>query len=106
GAGSRLPSVLSPAAYGVGCVRASRPRYRHGMGEGHRYVYTDKQMPSIHGAMAAVSKEIRARADEHGIDHIVLELVDLRASQLNGCAFCLHLHTHLALRDGESPQRI
>lgn len=76
------------------------------MGEGHRYVYTDKQMPSIHGAMAAVSKEIRARADEHGIDHIVLELVNLRASQLNGCAFCLHLHTHLALRDGESPQRI
>ena len=71
-----------------------------------RYVYTDKQMPTVHGAMAAVSNEIRERAAEHGIDRAVLELVNLRASQINGCAFCLHLHTHLALRGGESPQRI
>ncbi|HEX5970136.1 MAG TPA: carboxymuconolactone decarboxylase family protein [Intrasporangium sp.] len=76
------------------------------MGEGHRYVYTDKQMPTVHGAMAEVSNEIRARAEEHGINRSVLELVNLRASQINGCAFCLHLHTHLALRGGESPQRI
>lgn len=76
------------------------------MGQGHRYVYTDKQMPTVHGAMAEVSNEIRARAEEHGIDRVVLELVNLRASQINGCAFCLHLHTHLALRGGESPQRI
>lgn len=74
--------------------------------EGHRYVYTDKQQPTVHGAMAAVSTEIRERAAEHGIDHVVLELVNLRASQINGCAFCLHLHTHMALRAGESPQRI
>jgi AhpD family alkylhydroperoxidase len=76
------------------------------MEKGHRYVYTDMQMPTVHGAMAAVSNEIRARAAEHGLDRVVLELVNLRASQINGCAFCLHLHTHLALRGGESPQRI
>ena len=70
---------------------------------GYRYVYTDKQMPAVHGAMAQVSNEIRAGAEEHGLDRTVLELVNLRASQINGCAFCLHLHTHLALRGGESP---
>lgn len=71
-----------------------------------RWVYADKQLPSIHGAMAAVSNEIKTRADGLGIPRIVLELVNLRCSQINGCAFCLHLHTHLALRGGESPQRI
>ena len=71
-----------------------------------RWVYADKQLPAIHGAMAAVSTEIKTRADELGIDRTVLELVNLRCSQINGCAFCLHLHTHLALRAGESPQRL
>jgi AhpD family alkylhydroperoxidase len=76
------------------------------MQDATRWVYADKQLPSIHGAMADVSNEIKARADQLGIDRSVLELVNLRCSQINGCAFCLHLHTHLALRAGESPQRI
>lgn len=82
----------------MGTVRA--------MEDAPRWVYADKQLPSIHGAMAAVSNEIKTRADAIGIPRTVLELVNLRCSQLNGCAFCLHLHTHLALRGGESPQRI
>lgn len=36
----------------------------------------------------------------------MLELANLRSSQINGCAFCLHLHTHLGVRAGDSPQRI
>ena len=76
------------------------------MHDAPRWIYADKQLPAIHGAMAAVSKEIKAHAESLGIDRSVLELVNLRCSQINGCAFCLHLHTHLALRAGESPQRI
>lgn len=76
------------------------------MEDAPRWVYADKQLPMIHGAMAAVSSEIKARADDMGLDRTILELVNLRCSQINGCAFCLHLHTHLALRAGESPQRI
>ena len=76
------------------------------MPDAPRWVFADKQLPAIHGAMAAVSKEIKAHAESLGIDRSVLELVNLRCSQINGCAFCLHLHTHLALRAGESPQRI
>jgi AhpD family alkylhydroperoxidase len=33
-------------------------------------------------------------------------LIKLRASQINGCAFCLQMHTAEALKDGESPERM
>src|SRR5690606_14903503 len=35
-----------------------------------------------------------------------LELIKIRASQINGCAFCINMHTTDALRQGETPQRI
>jgi len=35
-----------------------------------------------------------------------LELIKIRASQINGCAFCINMHTTDALRLGETPQRI
>lgn len=34
------------------------------------------------------------------------ELVKIRASQINGCAFCLNMHTKDALKNGETNQRI
>ncbi len=34
------------------------------------------------------------------------ELIKIRASQINGCAFCLDMHTKDALKAGETPQRI
>ncbi|MBB2147747.1 carboxymuconolactone decarboxylase family protein [Pedobacter gandavensis] len=34
------------------------------------------------------------------------ELIKIRASQINGCAYCLDMHTKDALKNGESPQRI
>jgi len=37
---------------------------------------------------------------------IHLELIKIRASQINGCAFCINMHTSDALKQGESPQRI
>ncbi|WP_337993128.1 carboxymuconolactone decarboxylase family protein [Sphingobacterium oryzagri] len=35
-----------------------------------------------------------------------LELIKIRASQINGCAFCIDMHTKDALRNGETTQRI
>jgi len=35
-----------------------------------------------------------------------LELIKIRASQINGCAFCINLHTTDALKQGETSQRI
>ncbi|MGW7433191.1 carboxymuconolactone decarboxylase family protein [Streptomyces sp. NPDC054861] len=41
-----------------------------------------------------------------GLDRTLLELVRIRASQINHCAFCLDLHTKGALASGESTERI
>ncbi|TDC59043.1 carboxymuconolactone decarboxylase family protein [Micromonospora sp. KC207] len=40
------------------------------------------------------------------VDHTVLELVKLRASMLNGCAFCVDMHSRDALAAGESSRRL
>jgi len=41
-----------------------------------------------------------------GLDHGLLELVKLRASQLNGCAHCIDMHAKELRADGDSEQRI
>jgi AhpD family alkylhydroperoxidase len=41
-----------------------------------------------------------------GLNHTLLELVKIRASQLNNCAFCLHMHTKDARAAGESEMRL
>ncbi|MCS4226949.1 carboxymuconolactone decarboxylase family protein [Sphingobacterium sp. BIGb0165] len=40
------------------------------------------------------------------LNKIHLELIKIRASQINGCAYCLNLHTRDAINQGESAQRI
>lgn len=41
-----------------------------------------------------------------GLDHTILELVKTRASQINGCAYCLHMHTKDARAMGETEMRL
>ncbi|MZQ80787.1 carboxymuconolactone decarboxylase family protein [Paenibacillus sp. 5J-6] len=41
-----------------------------------------------------------------GLDHKLVELIKLRASQINGCAFCLDMHSKDARAMGETEQRI
>lgn len=43
---------------------------------------------------------------EAGIDPKVYHLVKLRASMINGCGYCIDMHTKEALKDGESLQRL
>ena len=40
------------------------------------------------------------------VDRKLLHLVKLRASQINGCSYCLAMHTDEALRDGEATERL
>ncbi len=40
------------------------------------------------------------------VESKLLHLLKLRASQINGCAFCIGLHTDEALRDGEAAERL
>jgi AhpD family alkylhydroperoxidase len=41
-----------------------------------------------------------------GLEDSLMELVKIRASQINGCAFCLHMHTADARKHGETEQRL
>jgi AhpD family alkylhydroperoxidase len=40
------------------------------------------------------------------LDRKLIHLVKLRASQINGCAYCIAMHTREALHDGDSPERL
>lgn len=44
--------------------------------------------------------------EESGFDRHLLHLVKLRASQINGCAYCVDMHVKEARKDGETEQRI
>ena len=50
--------------------------------------------------------ELEKAQASSGIDPILKELIKIRASQLNGCAFCLNMHTKDARQNGETEQRI
>tara|TARA_A100000171_G_scaffold52938_1_gene74401 strand:- start:268 stop:708 length:441 start_codon:yes stop_codon:yes gene_type:complete len=58
--------------------------------------------PGVVRAMAAVQRCV----DELSLEHSLIELVKIRASQLNGCAYCIHMHTTDARKQGESEMRL
>jgi len=60
-----------------------------------------KLAPDAYKHLLALEEAIAGRVDKH-----LLHLVKVRASQINGCAFCIGMHTDEALRDGEKPERL
>ncbi len=50
--------------------------------------------------------ELHAYVHRCGLDHGLLELVKLRASQINGCAHCMDMHTKELRAGGETEQRL
>jgi AhpD family alkylhydroperoxidase len=71
-----------------------------------RRVFVDKQSPDAYHALTATAETVRDTAAEAGLDRILVELINIRVSQLNACAYCLSLHTRAALRAGETAQRL
>ena len=69
-------------------------------------LFIDKQSPSAYHSMSAVAGEVAATAQAAGLDLMLVELVNIRVSQLNGCGFCLDLHVRRAVKNGETPQRL
>lgn len=61
-----------------------------------------KISPGAYKAMAG----LQAYVDQSGLERSLLELVKIRASQINGCAYCLHMHTTEARKLGESDERM
>ena len=61
-----------------------------------------KTAPAAYKAMLDIEKYL----EKSGLDKTLYELIKTRASQINGCAYCLNMNTRDALKWGESPQRL
>ncbi|MGW0828138.1 carboxymuconolactone decarboxylase family protein [Streptomyces sp. NPDC002845] len=78
----------------------------HTTGYTARRIFLDKQSPKAFHALTQTAEAVRAVAAEAELDRTTVELINLRVSQVNGCAYCLDRHTKAALRAGESAQRL
>ena len=58
--------------------------------------------PELMKAVRALNQAVEAS----GLEHSLLHLIKLRASQINGCSFCVDMHSKEALRDGDTQQRV
>jgi len=61
-----------------------------------------KTEPKLMNAVLTLNKA----ATESGLEHSLIHLVKVRASQINGCSYCVDMHTKEARKDGESEQRL
>lgn len=61
-----------------------------------------KLAPDAIKAMTALEAAIK----KSGLEQSLIELVKMRASQINGCAFCIHMHSTDARKAGESEMRL
>jgi AhpD family alkylhydroperoxidase len=58
--------------------------------------------PTAMNAMLDFEKSVAGS----GLEHSLIDLVKTRASQINGCAFCIHMHTRDARKRGETEERL
>jgi AhpD family alkylhydroperoxidase len=70
------------------------------------HIFLDKYHPAAWRALNGLGLKVREAALDAGLDSKVIELLNVRISQLNGCAYCLDMHVADALKGGESMQRI
>lgn len=61
-----------------------------------------KESPEAYKAMRGLEEYIA----KSGLDRKLYELIKLRASQINGCAYCINMHTRDAMKLGETAQRL
>ena len=68
-----------------------------------------KQRLDFFAKAPALMNQVRAlnqAVQESGLEHSLLHLIKLRASQINGCSFCVDMHSREAREDGETEQRL
>ncbi|BDH59151.1 carboxymuconolactone decarboxylase family protein [Tsukamurella sp. PLM1] len=69
-------------------------------------VRIDKSAPSVYKRLIAVSAEVAEAAAAAGLGRDVIELVNLRSSQINRCAYCLNLHAAAGRAAGLTEQQL
>jgi AhpD family alkylhydroperoxidase len=63
-------------------------------------------VPGLLDALQALSKAANEAAGTAGVPRATMDLIGLRASQINGCSVCLDMHTRGARKAGESDERL
>lgn len=58
--------------------------------------------PELMKAVQALNQAV----EQSGLERSLLHLIKLRASQINGCSFCVDMHSREAREDGETEQRL
>lgn len=74
--------------------------------ENESLVNLSKAHSELYQQVAALSAAAEEAAQVAGLDPKLMELVKIRVSQINGCAFCLRMHSRDALKLGESADRL
>lgn len=69
-------------------------------------IFLDKQHPAMWRSLNGLGLKAREAAAAASIEGTIIELMYVRISQINGCAYCLDLHVGDAVANGESPQRL
>ena len=67
---------------------------------------TREGSPEVQASLNRMSERAESAALAAGFDQKLIELLKMRASQINGCAYCLDLHTRDALEAGETTARL
>ncbi|HMT78624.1 MAG TPA: carboxymuconolactone decarboxylase family protein [Saprospiraceae bacterium] len=68
----------------------------------NKRINLSKVSPEAYEAMIGLESYIA----KSGLDKKLYELIKTRTSQLNGCAYCINMHTRDAMKLGETPQRL
>lgn len=70
------------------------------------HVFMDKQHPAVWRALNGLGLKVKEAAAEVGFSGALVELVNVRISQINGCAYCLDVHVKDALKQGVGVQQL
>lgn len=71
-----------------------------------RLPFLDRSDPDVWKALNGLALKVTAATEAAGLERQTIELMNVRVSQINGCSFCLDLHTRMAIEAGATAQRL
>ena len=70
------------------------------------HIHIDKQSPEAYQALVGVSTAVARTAHNAGLPRTLVELVNVRVSQINGCPSCLEVHNRRAVAAGVTDKQL
>ena len=70
------------------------------------HLHIDQQTPAVYASLVGVSKAVASAATDAGLSRRLVELINVRVSQLNGCPSCLEVHHRRAVTAGVTDKQL